>query len=206
VRDVWTDDGFEGGSNGPELEIAEASGEPLADTPDVGSGSQSDELQPRIGQGRESGPPIRRIDLALNQSFGDHPLNQAGDAAGGEKNAIGQVPHAQRMSWRTGEAEKDVVFAERDAVSLLQIHIEPPNDLVVRVEERLPSAKLGLAQTRRHPHERSGSEFAYASILGDIVCLCKLLPISSRLTIRIRSRGQTHAVPAPTGGLELDNS
>jgi hypothetical protein len=145
VRDVWTDDGFEGGSNGPELEIAEASGEALADTPDVGSGSQSDELQPRIGQGRESGPPIRRIHLALNQSFGDHPLNQAGDAAGGEKNAFGQVPHAQRMSWRTGEAEKDVVFAERDAVSLLQIHIEPPNDLVVRVEERLPSAKLGLA-------------------------------------------------------------
>ena len=142
---VRAGDRFQGRGHVPKLRLGEAPGEVLPDASEVGPCSAPEHLPTALRQCRKGDPSVPVEPTSLDEPSPFETVHQAGQAAGGEEHAVGEVGHAQPPIGSPGQAKEHVVAPEAQSV-LVELRIELPNDVVMGVKERLPRSELGLGQ------------------------------------------------------------
>jgi hypothetical protein len=146
VRGVRARDRLEAQRHVAELSFTEPAGEVVADPTEMGEGGMPRRAESPL---REAGPcpsAIHGIREPLDQALRCQSVDQAGQAAGGQEHALRQVAHPKRAVRGTCQPDQNVVLAHGQPVRLLEFALQPGGDLVMRVQEGLPGALLGIAE------------------------------------------------------------
>ena len=131
-----------------ELGLAEPPREVLADAAQVCPGGLTDDPAPPVGEAAHDDPRVLLDALSVDEVLVDELIHQPGQAARREHHAVGEFRHPQSVPGGSGQAQEDVVSAEREAMLGSELGVELPGEVVVGVQERLPGTELGLAELR----------------------------------------------------------
>jgi threonine/homoserine/homoserine lactone efflux protein len=147
----------------PKLGLAQPPGEVFADAPKVRPCGVSEYPPTRVGQARQHHPAISLEPVPPDQALVDQSVHRASEAAGREHDPLGQLGHPQRVAWSAGQPKEHIVLGERQAVFSVKLLLEPADDVVVSMQERLPGSNLGLAEFARHASYRTTTLFAHTN-------------------------------------------
>jgi hypothetical protein len=134
----------------PKLGFVQPPGEVFADAPKVRPCGISEDTATRVGQARQHHSAIPLEPVPLDQALVDQSVHRAGEAAWREHDPLGELGHPQHVARSAGQSQEHVVLGERQSVFPVKLILEPADDVVVGMQERLPSSKLGLAEFARH--------------------------------------------------------
>ena len=98
-----------------------------------------------VGQGRPRAAPVGVAGGALDQGLRLEPIDQAGDAAARQDEAVSQLAHAQLPVVGARKEEQHLVLAEAKRLLGLQLALELAADLGMRDQERAPGLEARVA-------------------------------------------------------------
>jgi hypothetical protein len=110
----------------------------------------SQRLATSVREPGQHDPRVAFEAIPPDEALVDQTIHHSGEAARREHHALGQLAHPQTAVGSARQTEKHVVITQREPVLLAKLGVELSDDLVMCVQERLPGAKLRVAEVRRH--------------------------------------------------------
>jgi len=159
-------DRFQGRGDVPQLCLTQPSREVLMDPSQVRPRRSPQRPASSFSQLREHDAGVTIEAISPDEPLVDEPIHHPSQTARGHQHAVGQLGHAEATIGSASQPEQDVVVGERQAMLAAEFVVEPSDNLVVRMEECLPCAELGLGQGGRHDPNCSSHTLARTSIVA----------------------------------------
>ena len=117
-----------------------------ADAVEVVGASGVDLLAPGPGENGVVAAAVVAAAPTLDQSLALEPIDEAGDPAAAEQQAIGELAHSQSHAVGVDEVDQDFVGGERQPVDALELVVEARDQLAVRFEQPAPGSQFALGE------------------------------------------------------------
>ena len=112
----------------------------------MGAAGGEERLDAGVGENGVQAAAVGLAALAGDQAVADEPVDDAGDAAHGQEDGVGELVHPQPASGRAVEVEQHLVRAERETVLELELSVELANEVGVHAQQSAPGSKLDGVQ------------------------------------------------------------
>lgn len=127
------------------LSSGERGEESVAHAGEMGRRAGRESIESSIGDAREDLAAVAFSRAPFDETFALKALNQPCDACAAEQSRIGQLGHSHLVARREAQLNEDVVRAQREAMSTLELGVELFDDARVHAEEPEPcSAFVGV--------------------------------------------------------------